>query len=346
MTIFFPDISAFQPGISLAGIPAVIIKATEGSTWTNSDYRAACTRAAVKGIPAFAYHFLHSGNILAQAQHAFSVTGKRPLMLDWEPTGTSRPSVADARSFVDQYRALGGIVYALYLPHWYWQQIGSPSLSSFVSRRMFLVSSQYTAYSDSGPGWNGYGGLAVRVWQYTSTRNFSGFNSVDFNAFKGSVAQLKSLFTVGLGGSVVRPEDQVLRLGDSGDAVVYLQKRLNVWGPDITVDGSFGPGTQAAVNRFQMLRNLAPDGVVGPATWAALDQSPDGSFHGEYETAGMLSLDDVSAKLGYPSNTVLRMTAMHYSSFGDVLGNYVHDVFSGEIEPTTVLPAGVLLWCD
>lgn len=57
----------------------------------------------------------------------------------------------------------------------------------------------------------------------------------------------------------------VLRQGSTGQAVKDLQVILR-----ITADGQFGPLTRAAVIAFQKSRQLLPDGVVGPQTWAAL----------------------------------------------------------------------------
>jgi peptidoglycan hydrolase-like protein with peptidoglycan-binding domain len=53
-------------------------------------------------------------------------------------------------------------------------------------------------------------------------------------------------------------------------AVKKLQQLLN-----ITVDGIFGPVTEAHVINYQQSRGLIADGVVGPATWTALLNSID-----------------------------------------------------------------------
>lgn len=50
-----------------------------------------------------------------------------------------------------------------------------------------------------------------------------------------------------------------------------LQQALRRKGLNVTVDGHFGPMTQAAVEEFQMAHNLEPTGIVDRAAWAALE---------------------------------------------------------------------------
>jgi peptidoglycan hydrolase-like protein with peptidoglycan-binding domain len=61
--------------------------------------------------------------------------------------------------------------------------------------------------------------------------------------------------------------------GSQGDPVVELQARLTAVGYATGgIDGQFGPVTDTAVRQFQADHWLESDGIVGPRTWAALDQ--------------------------------------------------------------------------
>jgi len=64
----------------------------------------------------------------------------------------------------------------------------------------------------------------------------------------------------------------LLRLGAEGEAVRQLQERLNSLGfYNGPIDGIFGPQTETAVEQAQTANNLTVDGVVGQATWNALE---------------------------------------------------------------------------
>ena len=62
---------------------------------------------------------------------------------------------------------------------------------------------------------------------------------------------------------------ETVQLGDTGDAVRAAQTLLP--GP-LTVDGDFGPLTDAAAKQFQTMFAPPADGIVGPETWHALVQ--------------------------------------------------------------------------
>jgi peptidoglycan hydrolase-like protein with peptidoglycan-binding domain len=56
---------------------------------------------------------------------------------------------------------------------------------------------------------------------------------------------------------------------DTGNTTA-LQQKLASLGYNVTADGSFGPGTTAAVKQFQTDHKLPATGVVDQATWNAL----------------------------------------------------------------------------
>lgn len=196
MTIFYPDVSNYNGGLTIQpGTVAVCAKATEGRTFVDGWYNNFRDQAAKVGAFFFAYHWLHHGNVDAQAAHCSSIVGSTPVMIDCEDT-TDHPTVADCIAFADGIRARGGVCTTVYMPEWYWQSIGSPDLRPLAAAGLHLVSSNYTTYSDTGSGWSPYGGVTPAIWQYSSTFPYGG-RAVDINAFRGSVDDLRTLVTGG-----------------------------------------------------------------------------------------------------------------------------------------------------
>ncbi|MET9177348.1 peptidoglycan-binding domain-containing protein [Kitasatospora aureofaciens] len=65
------------------------------------------------------------------------------------------------------------------------------------------------------------------------------------------------------------PEAPLAR-GATGSAVQGVQSQLFAHGIQVSVDGAFGPGTQAGVTSFQSSAGLPTDGMVDARTWSRL----------------------------------------------------------------------------
>jgi len=68
----------------------------------------------------------------------------------------------------------------------------------------------------------------------------------------------------------------ILRRGSRGNEVLRLQELIFLRGFPVDKDGIFGRGTEEAVVTIQMAEGLDADGIVGPATWKAIEE-PDSS---------------------------------------------------------------------
>lgn len=202
MTIFYPDLSSYEAGYTIPpGTPAVVAKATEGIYYMDSSFHDFQHQATVMGIPFSGYHFLKSESAPdLQAQYYYNFAGKYPCMLDVEVEGGSRPTVDQVMAFIQALEHLGGRVWGVYLPQWYWMDIGG-DLGRLTAAGVVLISSHYVSYSDNGAGWNSYGGATPTMWQYTSI-------PVDMNAFKGTPAELAAIIN-GTSGAEVNLTDTV-----------------------------------------------------------------------------------------------------------------------------------------
>lgn len=103
------------------------------------------------------------------------------------------------------------------------------------------------------------------------------------------------------GGSTPDPSSSTsLTLGDKGPRVKDMQVRLLVHGralPKFGTDGNFGNETLVAVKQFQGLNGLVVDGIVGVATWEALQKEPDVTPPAEIYRVTIPNLSLVAAEI-------------------------------------------------
>ena len=127
-------------------------------------------------------------------------------------------------------------------------------------------------------------GRSVKYLQYALVQN--GYNPQGLDGVFGANTQnavlsfqkFNNLAADGIVGAntwqyllTLNPQNMVLRAGDTGSYVLYLQRKLEAkLYPLGALDGIFGTQTTNAVKTFQQENNLTVDGVVGPQTWAKL----------------------------------------------------------------------------
>ncbi|MEU6132221.1 glycoside hydrolase family 25 protein [Saccharopolyspora sp. NPDC047091] len=210
------DISHHQGAFDLGrtraeGFEFAFLKATEGSSFVDSRFGANLANARAAGLLTAAYHYQRADSSAAsQAGHIVNtVPADVPVILDVEDGGGG----ADlTRDIIGRLLAAGYRSPLLYLPRWYWEQIGSPSLaglpplwySRYASNEGGYASEIYERYRDFYDAqWGGYGGLGVAVLQFTSSATVAGHRPVDANAFRGTREELAGLL------SSATPEDDL-----------------------------------------------------------------------------------------------------------------------------------------
>jgi Glycosyl hydrolases family 25 len=260
MTIEGPDVSSFQDGLDLfrcTFASFVIAKTTEGVGYTDANYQGWRRQSAALGKLFAWYHFLSGADAAAQVQHTVANVGdiSLPGMLDFEPTPTFRPTLAQALAYIDAAHAAGLKLKLLYLPRWYWEEIGSPDLSGLSARGVYLVASSYLGGTgtpsqlypgDSAAGWSPYGNAKPLVLQFTD-RATDGGMPLDYNAFRGSIQQLAAFLGTASPAPVPTPPGDDMALTDTVPVSAGFAARYPATAPD-----GFTSGAQISVATLLM----------------------------------------------------------------------------------------------
>jgi GH25 family lysozyme M1 (1,4-beta-N-acetylmuramidase) len=214
MTIFGCDFSSFQGNPDWAAVDTETAfgweKATQGTWYVNPYWngpeghnKAAMTaRKSATGFIPGVYHFLEAGNASAQADffasHAGNLDGWA-IMVDVEPTSTSRPTLADAKAFVSRCRhhyphhPVTG-----YIPKWYWGNQDTTFVDAlFASSYVNGTGTPSQLYAKvTSSMWDAYGGRTPALLQFTDQAEVSGVSGlVDCSAFRGTAGQLRTAIT-------------------------------------------------------------------------------------------------------------------------------------------------------
>ncbi len=204
-TTFGVDISNHQAGLDLGrvfgeGYEFVIAKVSEGDGYRDPYWPGFRDATLAAGKILVGYHYVRADSGIEEQAQTFAehLGDKRiPAMLDFE-AGSGGIGVFHAVRAAVERR---GVRVALsYLPRWYWQQIGSPSLSGipplmasdYGPGRSGFASAIYPGPGDRG--WQPYGGTDVAILQFSEKGAVAG-RSIDIDAFRGTPQQLRAFLS-------------------------------------------------------------------------------------------------------------------------------------------------------
>lgn len=206
--IFGMDVSRWQGGnvdfhrARAEGVEFAIIRCWDRATNAVDMHFHRNLRAAREaGMVVAAYHFIapwETGEINAD-RVLRTVPADCPVILDVERDGNGQGAdIHKTWDVTNRLRTSGRVLPLLYLPRWWWEQLGRPDLRGLAPA---LWSSRYVNNLPGAPGhifgrvpaefWNGYGGLNVAVLQFSDESTIAGHTPVDANAFGGTRPELE-----------------------------------------------------------------------------------------------------------------------------------------------------------
>lgn len=197
MGVFGVDVSNWQASFDFRGWEFAFIKATQGNWFKDARFNQHLTNARNAGCLVAAYHYQETSDVESQIANIKSmVPTDVPVIIDVE---NGSGGVDITRRLVDRLWQEGYRVPFLYLPRWYWNNIGKPDLTGLPQ----LWASWYPDYvarpREQGiamvpqSAWSNYGGLSVSIMQFTST-------PFDQNYFPGTRDDLARRLNGGTGG--------------------------------------------------------------------------------------------------------------------------------------------------
>ena len=259
-TIFGPDVSYFQNGMSLVkakqeGMSFVILRTNDG-TFKDTCYASHYDDAKNAGLLIAAYAYIRNPSegtsIAAQVQTTLQVMGDRkvPVWLDCETNAGLH--VDHIRAYKRGLEAAGVRVPGIYTYVPFWEGKVSPSEPDMAEfghlwKAAYPGGTGTAAQVYSASGGDGshnwtypLGNRKPDLWQFTDRASVAGYQ-VDCNAFKGTEAELRAIF---YGGTTATSEEDDMFTDEDRAALLDCRAMLQTLCAqdmgDATITGPFG----------------------------------------------------------------------------------------------------------
>lgn len=245
------DIASYQAGLDFFKVPCdfAIVKATQGTGYTNPDCVRAVEQAMSLGKGVGVYHYISGGNAVAEANFFINSIlnwiGKVMICLDWESNQNSAwGNESYLEQVVNQVIARTGVPPMIYVQASRYNQVAEVA----ERHNCGLWIAQYADMNPTGyqnTPWN-EGAYTCAIRQYSSAGRLNGWNgNLDLNKFYGSLDDFRKYY----GRSSSAPS----KPSTSGPSGTTLQ--LATW----TMEGKYGDGADRKKNlgsRYDEVQNF------------------------------------------------------------------------------------------
>ena len=245
------DIASYQAGLDFSKVPCdfAIIKATQGTGYTNPDCVRAVEQAMSLGKGVGVYHYISGGNAVAEANFFINSIlnwiGKVMICLDWEfDQNSAWGNESYLEQVINQVIARTGVPPMIYASASRYNQVAE------VAKRhnCGLWIAQYADNNPTGyqnTPWN-EGAYTCAIRQYSGFGRLNGWNGdLDLDKFYGSLDDFRKYY----GSSSSAPS----KPSTSGPSGTTLQ--LATW----TMEGQYGNGADRKKNlgsRYDEVQNF------------------------------------------------------------------------------------------
>lgn len=245
------DIASYQAGLDFSKVPCdfAIIKATQGTGYTNPDCVRAVEQAMSLGKGVGVYHYISGGNAVAEADFFInSILNwicKVMICLDWELDQNSAwGDESYLEQVINQVIARTGVPPMIYTPASRYNEVAPVANRNNCG----LWIAQYADMNPTGyqnTPWN-EGAYTCAIRQYSGSGRLNGWNGdLDLDKFYGSLDDFRKYY----GGSSSAPS----KPSTSGPSGTTLQ--LATW----TMEGLYGNGADRKKNlgsRYDEVQNF------------------------------------------------------------------------------------------